>query len=103
MKLALRYHHGSIPLSIEVEGEALMPETISKILESILEPLEYWLKTFTRKEGCFSPGESSGESLRQKASHSNPLHPSGFASSSGSKGAEAHQGEAHLGDGEEPL
>jgi len=89
LKLALRYCHERIPISIEVEGEALTPENIPNILGCVLEPLEFWLKAVTRKKAGFSPGESSAISQRQNASHSPPLHPSGCLAISGSKEAEA--------------
>ena len=97
MKLALRYCHGSIPISIEVEGEALTPESIPNILGSILEPLEYWLKTLMEKRRGFSPGESSAISQRQNASHSLIQHPSGFSAISGPKEAEASRGDSQHG------
>lgn len=97
MKLTLRYCHGSIPISIEVEGEALTPESIPNILGSILEPLEFWLIETTRKCRDFSPGESSAISQRQNASRSLIQHPSGCLAISGPKEAEASRGDSQHG------
>jgi len=97
LKLALRYQHDSIPISIEIEGEALTPDKIPNILSSILEPLEFWLKTITRKKGDFSLGESSARSQEQTASHSMSLHPPGCLAPSGPKEAEAPNGDGQHG------
>jgi hypothetical protein len=97
LKLALRYQHDSIRISIEIEGEALTPDKIPNILGSILEPLEFWLKKITRKCRDFSPGESSAISQRQNASHSQPLHPSGCLAISGPREAEALNGDSQHG------
>lgn len=94
LRVALRYCHGSIPINIEVEGEALTPDSIPNILCAILEPLESWLETFTRKSRGLSSGESTAQSQQPKASHS-PLHHSpGFLAESGPKEAEAPKGDS---------
>jgi hypothetical protein len=97
LKLALRYHHDSIPISIEIEGEALTPDSIPNILSSILEPLEYWIKTLMEKRKGFSSGESSAFSQEQTAFHSLTLHPPSCLAASGPEGAEALNGDSQHG------
>ncbi len=49
MKLRLTYRSHGLPVEIEVEGSALTPDSIGRVLGYILEPLEYWLdKTASR-------------------------------------------------------
>jgi len=92
LKVALHYCHGSIPISIEVESEALTPESISNILSGILEALEFWLKTLTRKNRDFSPGESSAQRQRGAESWNGKRFASGVGAPSGPEGAVAPNG-----------
>jgi len=93
LRLRLRYRHSGIPVSIEVEGEALTPESIPHVLGSILQPLESWLKRVERENRGFSLGKPSAPSQRIDTSHSLALHPSGCWAGSGPKRAEALKGD----------